>query len=230
MLHNSFTMYIYIYVYVYVYVYQYSLQPLCICKLSRSNQIPIKSEDRIATRCSAGVLGVTCATLLFALAFALAFPLAVGSGPGDSVLLATSTKALRVGPLPQGVGAPEEGTSCCTSPANPVADGATRALAVAVTRVRSFSENSPPEVAQNRTLSGHSGASGSGWGVDREMMVSILALSWMGFSEKTKTISHSFRFRTHTQKVSSTYTYRKKCKILTETFRFHFFDGQQFTL
>ena len=128
----------------------------------------------MAPRCSACVLGVCWLTLAFALAFAL--PLGVGPVCVVSGELATSTKDLNVGPFPHGVTPPAPGTSRWAIAANPSVVGATRAFAVAVTLVLSRSENSPPDVAQNRTDSGSSGASGSGCGVEREISVSIFVL------------------------------------------------------
>ena len=130
----------------------------------------------MAARCSAGVLGLCWVT--FAFAFALALPFGVGPVCIGSEELATSTKDFKVGPFPHGVTAapPAPGTSRWAIAANPSVVGVTRAVAVALTLVLSLSENSPPEVAQNRTDSGSSGASGSGTGVEREISVSIFVL------------------------------------------------------
>lgn len=132
-----------------------------------------KSRFPSALRCSAGVLGVCCA---IAFAFALALDFALHAGVGSAVL-ATSTSALSVGPFPTLVPfSPDSKSTAPTIAANPSQLLWIFAAAAALMVLRSFCDKEPPHVAQKRTLSGSSGASGSGCGVCFEMIESILVL------------------------------------------------------
>ena len=147
-----------------------------------------RKKLRICWRCSAGVFG-TC-KFAEAFAFALAFDLALGSCWWlASWELATSTNAFSVGRLPTvppSAPAPSIGPTLVVPrrEVKPSAVVATLALAWAETRVRSRSVACPPLVHQKRTLCAHSGASGSGTGVLREMMAWILRLKMNGCSHK----------------------------------------------
>lgn len=113
---------------------------------------------------SAGVLGASTFTLALALAFALPLALAAGVVPasGGAVEFATSTNARREGP-PAGLPLPELPSGISIDPtieASPSAVLSIAAVAEALILVLSRSAMDPPLVAQNRTDSGSSGASG----------------------------------------------------------------------